>query len=387
MRGKVSKAMLLVLALSLVMVGVAYAEEDVTGDRIRVVGEITGVDMLANSFILHTLGGDDLRFFATRSTRFRSLNGSIQKLSDLEVGVRALVFGIESESELVALVIVAAKQDDIPDRVRVFGEIIGAVSTGGSFSLEKRDGEVVTIQTNERTRFRSRDGSIQGLDDLEAEMVALVIAVGHEDGGLLGLVVAAGYKEDLPNNLRKFKGEIAKVVPGQGTFTLKTREGEVISFQTNDRTRFVSRDGSVADIHDLKKGMIALVGAVEREEGSLMAVFVAAADFPDRPVDVRVGGQIISLGERSFTIETRGGDLMAFSVDGSTRYRSRDGSVEGFDDLQVGMIAIVGAKELGTGDLKAVWVGVGRLSVERDGHDSSRLEERPPLLEIEAVNQ
>lgn len=387
MRGKVSKAMLLVLALSLVMVGVAYAEEDVTGDRIRVVGEITGVDMLTNSFSLHTLGGDDLRFFVTRSTRFRSPNGSTQKLSDLEVGVRALVFGIESESELVALVIVAAKQDDIPDRVRVFGEIMGVVSTRGSFSLEKRDGKVVTILTNERTRFRSRDGSIQGLDDLETGMVAVIIAVEQEDGGLLALVVAAGYKEDLPNNLRMFKGDITKVVPGQGSFTLKTQEGEVISFQTNDRTRFVSRDGSVTDIHDLKKGMIALVGAVEKEEGSLMAIFVAAADFPDRPVDVRVGGQIIYLGERSFTIETRGGDRMTFSVDGSTRYRSRDGSVEGFDDLQVGMIAIVGAKELRNGELKAVWVGVGRSSAERDGRDSNRLEERPPLPEAETVDQ
>ena len=387
MRGKVSKAMLLVLALSLVMVGVAYAEEDVIGDRIRVVGEITGVDMLANSFSLHTWGGDDLRFFTTSSTRFRSPNGSTQKLSDLEVGVRALVFGIESESELVALVIVAAKQDDIPDRVRVFGEIMGVVSTRGSFSLEKRDGKVVTILTNERTHFRSRDGSIQGLDDLETGMVAVIIAVEQEDGGLLALVVAAGYKEDLPNNLRMFKGDITKVVPGQGTFTLKTQEGEVISFLTTDRTRFVSRDGSVTDIHDLKKGMMARVGAVEKEEGSLMAIFVAAADFPDRPVDVRVGCQIIYLGERSFTIETRGGDRMTFSVDGSTRYRSRDGSVEGFDDLQVGMIAIVGAKELRNGELKAVWVGVGRSSAERDGRDSNRLEDRPPLPEAETVDQ
>ncbi|MEE8567620.1 MAG: DUF5666 domain-containing protein [Anaerolineales bacterium] len=184
-----------------------------------------------------------------------------------------------------------------------------------------------------------------------------------------------------------FKGDITKVVPGQGSFTLKTQEGEVISFLTNDRTRFVSRDGSVTDIHDLKKGMIALVGAVEKEEGSLMAIFVAAADFPDRPVDVRVGGQIIYLGERSFTIETRGGDRMTFSVDGSTRYRSRDGSVEGFDDLQVGMIAIVGAKELRNGELKAVWVGVGRSSAERDGRDSNRLEERPPLPEVDTVDQ
>ena len=386
MMGKVSKALVFVLAVSLVMVSSAYAEEDVIGDRIRVGGRIMGIDLQANTFSLHTLGGDDLQFIVTPTTRFRSPGGSIQKLSDLEVGMRALVIGTKSESELVALAIVAAKQDD-PDRVRVFGEVIGVASTGGSFSLEKRDGEVVTILTDERTHFRSRDGSIQGLDDLETGMIALVIAVEQEDGGLLGLVVAAGHKQDLPNNLRRFKGEITKVVPGQDTFSLETREGEVISFQTNDRTRFVSRDGSVTDIHDLKKGMIALVGAVEKEEGTLMAIFVAAADIPDRPVDVRVGGQIISLGERSFTIETRGGDRMTFSVDGSTKYKLRDGSVEGFDDLQVGMLAIVGAKELGNDDLKAVWVGVGWPPAERDGHDTSRLEERPLPLVVEGVDQ
>ncbi|TET80626.1 MAG: hypothetical protein E3J37_10820 [Anaerolineales bacterium] len=386
MKGKVSKALLLVLVLSLAVVGVAYAEEDVTGDRIRVVGEITGVDLVASTFSLHAWSGMDLRFFATHSTRFRSSDGSVHELSDLEVGMRALVIGVERDGGLVALMVVTAKLDNVSDRVRVFGEITGAVSVGGSFSLEKRGGEVVTIQTNERTRFRSRDGLIQGLDDLEAGMVALAIAVEQEDGELLALVIAAGYKEDLPDNLRKFQGEIIGVVPGQGIFTLTTREGEAITFQTSDRTRFRSRDGSVTDINDLKKGMIALVGALQTEEGTLLAGFVTAWNPANHPgVDVRASGRIVSLGDRSFTIETRGGDRMTFSVDGSTKFRSRDGSVKGFDDLQVWMIAIVGANELGNGDLKAVWVGAGKPAGERPTLDSNRLEEHPPLREVEPI--
>jgi len=386
MKGKVSKTLLLVLVLSLAVVGVAYAEEDVTGDRIRIVGEITGVDLVASTFSLHAWSGMDLRFFATHSTRFRSSDGSVHELSDLEVGMRALVIGVERDGGLVALMVVITKLDDVPDRVRVFGEIAGAVSVGGSFSLEKRGGEVVTIQTNERTRFRSRDGLIQGLDDLEAGMIALAIAVEQEDGELLALVIAAGYKEDLPDNLRKFQGEITGVVPGQGVFTLTTREGEAITFQTSDRTRFRSRDGSVTDINDLKKGMIALVGALQTEEGTLLAGYVAAWNPANHPgVDVRAGGRIVSLGDRSFTIETRGGDRMTFSVDGSTKYRSRDGSVKGFSDLQVWMIAIVGANELGSGDLKAVWVGSGKPAAERPTLDSNRLEERPPLREVEPI--
>jgi len=218
MKGKVSKALLLVLVLWLAVVGVAYAEEDVTEDRIRVVGEITGVDLVASTFSLHARSGMDLRFFVTCNTRFRS------------------------------------------------------------------------------------------------------------------------------------------------------------------------RDGSVTDINDLKKGMIALVSALQTEEGALLAVYVAAWNPANHPgVDVRAGGRIVSLGDRSFTIETRGGDRMTFSVDGSTKYRSRDGSVKGFDDLQMWMIAIIGAKELGSGDLKAVWVGAGEPAAERPTLDSNRLEERPPLREVEPI--
>jgi hypothetical protein len=39
--------------------------------------------------------------------------------------------------------------------------------------------------------------------------------------------------------------------------------------------------------------------------------------------------------------------------------------VSSFDDLEVGMVAIVGAKELGNGQLKAVWVGAGKFSGDR----------------------
>ena len=49
--------------------------------------------------------------------------------------------------------------------------------------------------------------------------------------------------------------------------------------------------------------------------------------------------------------------MLTFTVDGSTTYKSRDGSIESFEDLQLGMIAAVGGKELGNGDLKAIVVG------------------------------
>jgi hypothetical protein len=186
-------------------------------------------------------------------------------------------------------------------------------------------------------------------------------------------MVVAGYKEDIPDNLVGYRGEITGVVPGQSTFTLETRAGEALTFQTNDRTRFRSRDGSVEDIHGLKKGMVAIVGALEQNDGTLLAIFVGVG-YPEdeRPiVDVWSIGRIVALEERSFTIVTRGGESEEFLVDGSTVYRSRDGSISDFDDLEEGMIVLVGAKELGGGQLKVVWVGArrppaGQTSVEQE---------------------
>jgi hypothetical protein len=148
------------------------------------------------------------------------------------------------------------------------------------------------------------------------------------------------------------------VIPGQEIFSLETPEGREITFQVCDRTRYRSRDGSVQDIHDLKKGMLAIVVSIEQEDGSLLAVIVAVAD-PDLqgpPVDLRVTGRVTAKGSRSFTLQTGEGRLLTISVDGSTIYRSPDGSVQSFADLQVGARALVGAKELGSGTYKAVYV-------------------------------
>jgi hypothetical protein len=45
-------------------------------------------------------------------------------------------------------------------------------------------------------------------------------------------------------------------------------------------------------------------------------------------------------------------------------FRSRDGSVDGIEDLQPGQRAIVAARQVAEGEWMAVWVGVGRLVAE-----------------------
>jgi hypothetical protein len=217
-------------------------------------------------------------------------------------------------------------------------------------------------------------------------MVAFVLALEQEDGSLLALLVAAGNPEEIPD-FERYQGEITKVVLGQGTFTISPSVGREITFQTSERTRYLSRGGKVEDLKDLEKGMTAWVAASQQED-ELLAIVVAAgylSDLPGPEVDVRAGGRIVDLGDRSFTIEKRDGSRLAFEVDGSTTYRSRGGIVDGFDDLELGMAALVGGKRVGNDKIKAVWVGVWQPGGDRPEPVDAPPIRRPPVDEAQPV--
>ena len=361
MVGKFFRIGLSVIVLSLATVGAAFAEEDIRPPTMRALGEITSVNASTNSFTLHARSGEDLQFKVNPQTKFRSPNGSIQGIEDLQAGMHALVVAIDSEGkQLLALMVAAGNPEDRPNVIRAAG-VIESVNLGESmFALKTKDGDLLQFVVNDLTQFKSRDHSINSLEDLEAGMGAIVGAVAQEEGLPLALIVGAG-KTQADRERIKVMGEITNVVPGQGTFDLTTRDGRELTFNVVDKTIFRSRDGSIEDIHDLKAGMHAIVGGIKGEDGNLIALFIAAGNPEDAPrLDVKAAGQITSLGDRSFTIQTRNQGNLTFSVDGSTIFKSRNGEVTGFDDLQIGMLVGVGAKELGGGQLKAIFVGVAQ---------------------------
>jgi hypothetical protein len=168
----------------------------------------------------------------------------------------------------------------------------------------------------------------------------------------------------------RYAGEITGVEPGQGTFSLLTRAGEQLEFQTSERTHYRGPDGSVQGIGDLEPGMKAMVAGIKKD-GVLHALLVAAGnpeDRPDRPrVDLRVVGRVESKGDRSFTLLTRAGEQLTFNVTDDTHYKG----IGSFDELEVGMQAAVGAKETDDG-LVAVWV-----AARNAPEDRPRPEDRP----------
>lgn len=347
MINKVRMATIGALSVALLVPTAVFAQED-TPERhargFRASGEITGVVPGQGTFTLMTRKGDELEFQTNESTKYRSPNGSVEDIHDLEKGMKALVMAQRlDDGTLMALMVAAGLPEDLPDHIRMAGQIVAVDPESKSFALQPREGEPIPFQTGERTRYRGE--GIEDFDDLKVGMHAMVAAIPQDGASPLALVVAVGQPKDRPD-LRKFGGEITGVVPGRGTFTLLTRDGEELLFSTNERTKFRSHDGSVKDIHDLKKGMHAFVGAVQQGDGSLVAAVVAVGNSQDRPpLDARAAGQVVAKGENSFTLQTREGEQIAFSVNANTKYKG----IGSFAELKVGMVAGVGAQETDDG--------------------------------------
>ncbi len=367
---KMLQVMLLVSLVVFSTATVAQAEEEHPDVDVRVVGVITHLDLPGNTFTLRTAAGGDVHIHVTGATQFRSPDGSVAGFEDLETGLRALVHGSErAPGTIQARVVAVATGDQLPETTRILGVITGINLADSSFGLETKDGRAFRFSVIDRTRFRSRDGSVSSLADLEAGMGALVAAAETEQDGWVALLVAVGSLEEIREHGFRVSGEITKVNPGQGTFSLTSSEGEAYTFEVVERTQFRSPDGTVTSIHDLKSGMRALVAGVKTDEGATIALMVAAGtpgERPDRPkLDARAAGRIVSLGNRTITLETQSGDRQTFSVDESTQYRSRQGEVGGFGDLQVGMLALIVGTQQEDGSQLARVVAAGHPPQDR----------------------
>jgi hypothetical protein len=321
-----------------------------------------------------TRQGQELEFQTDENTKFRGPGGSVEGIHDLEKGMKALVVAAQrDDGTLLALMVAAGYPEDLPDHLKAAGQIQGINADDQTFTLKTREGETLSFQTGERTKYRGE--GVDNFDDLESGMFAMVAAIHQDSGPPLALLIAAGEPKERPEAMR-LQGEITGVVPGQGTFTIVNREGNEFELSTNDRTKFHSWDGSISDIHDLKKGMQAIVGAIRQDDGQLLALAVAAGNPEDRPgrpvLDVTVGGKVIEMGSSSFTIQTRNGDSISFSVNDSTHYKG----ISGFNELKVGMMAAVGADETDDG-LLALFVGARNPDDRPEGSPQDRPEGRP----------
>src|SRR4030066_344526 len=113
--------------------------------------------------------------------------------------------------------------------------------------------------------------------------------------------------------------------------------------------------------------MHAAVGAV-KGEGEWLALRVAVGN-----PDVRLMGRIVGLGDSSLTVEKRNGETVVVAVTEATKFKSRGGKIDSFDDLKLGMPVVIAAQEA-NGKLTALWIAVGE---PRPDGSADRTGERP----------
>lgn len=232
-------------------------------------GQVTAVDLAANAFTLESKEGQASTVKVSADTKYL---GQVTGLADLQVDMLA-----QARVEQQANGDMLAKSVRAGFRlVKHAGEVVSVDPAAGQFVLQPaRQDQQLTITVDADTKFRSRDGAVQELADLQPGMVVVVSAEKQGESPLLARLVVAGNKEDLPEFDRRYLGKVTAV--GAQSFTIQTRQGESLTFQVTEETHFRSRAGAVAGLDDLKVGMPVVVGANDLGDGQYQALLVLAS--------------------------------------------------------------------------------------------------------------
>lgn len=150
---------------------------------------------------------------------------------------------------------------------RYGGKVTDVDHAGDEFTIVNRQDQSHTFKVNAATSFHGRDGSLTSFEDLSADMIVMVFAVGADEGNLVAKRVIA-----INPNWLKGQGTRGLVLSVEGdSFTIKNLAGDELTFLVDDDTRFVSRGGQVQSLDDLEPDMRVGVKYIEQEDGSLLA--------------------------------------------------------------------------------------------------------------------
>ncbi|MEJ2487514.1 MAG: DUF5666 domain-containing protein [Anaerolineales bacterium] len=233
----------------------------------------------------------------------------------------------------------AAQGPDHGPRPRL---MIGTVLEIGTsdFKVEDLRGETHQITVTDETVFRSRNGepadgivSEASFDDLSVGMYVGI----HQIDGEAKLVALLPEDFD-PEALRgiKLAGEVNMVTVGGGFFKIDTRQGETLTITVDENTRYLGLDG----LDDLRRGDKVGVLAQEQEDGTLLAKALGAPKG-ERPKLDRQGGKLTGIDGLQITITDREGKTHSFMITDQTRFGSRNGEVDGLEDLELDMVLMV----------------------------------------------
>jgi hypothetical protein len=230
--------------------------------------------------------------------------------------------------------------------------IIGLVTNIGTsqFTVQDRRGVDRVLLVTSTTRFAMLNRSPVSFNNLQLyEWVLVTMTRTGEETIQAHSVIL------LPTNFnpslieQRSRGEVTSVDMTNNTFSILTIEGKNLTFMVNSDTDFL---GNVHQLSNLQVGMDVLVGGMKISD-MLIATLVDARISLVRYKGIITG---VDLGSSTFTLQTHAGDSVTFTVDGNTRFRSRNATVNSISNLSVGMSASVIARVRGDGSYLATEV-------------------------------
>lgn len=253
--------------------------------------------------------------------------------------------------------------------------IIGLVTNIGTsqFTVQDRRGVDRVLLVTPDSRFSTLSGAPASFSDLQLNewVLATIVRTGAETIQARSIILLP--LDFNPSSIeQRSRGEVTSVDLPNSTFLILTSEGKNLTFIVNSDTDFL---GNVHQLSNLQVGMDVLVGGMKIND-MLIATLVDA-----RISLVRYKGIIsgVDLEKNTFTLQTHAGDIVTFTVDGNTRFHSRNATVNSLFDLGIGMSASVIARVMGDGSYLATEVAAANrihTSTPRGGQTRSRTRTR-----------
>lgn len=352
-------SMIVVILLMIGITGNAFAVEsnNEIADHINLrrflnMGVVIEID--ADQLTIEKRDGGNYTYLVDEHTTFKIRNVENPDYSNVTIGDRVIILGGKRGDNLKAMVV-----GILPDDFRLtqwfdvhfWGEVKDNEVNEKTITVITKQGKEIPIQVDQNTLFF---GQASALEELEKGWEIGVAGKAQEDDPMLSKVVIAA--EHL--RLLKRTGIITTVDLDSGNLEIMTRQGEEMVFSVDEHTKFHSLDNQISSIMDIETDMVVKLVARNVGVGNYLATHLAIANQEDLPnFDIKIAGYVSSVEFDSFIIETRDGEFITFRVDDTTKYRSRGVEIQNFEDLEPGLILLVG------GDIETDGKNVAKLII------------------------
>jgi hypothetical protein len=302
--------------------------------------------------------GGEIIVYVDEGTKFyASKNGGEVDFNDLQLGEKVVVLWQVNDLEKVMAQRVLLLPDGfLPGQrfsLRVRGHVIAIDLDANTFLLQARNGDSMTTTVMDRTRFI---GPVTGLNDFQIGLSVIVVGRAVEDSPGQAAVIYT----PASSNPKRYAGTIDEVILAAGRFELSTRQGSELTFAVNENTQFTSPNNEILSLIDMKAGMVAIVVAIAKDDGSTVATRIIVGEKTDfHDFAIKVGGKISALDEDSLTILTRRDGILDIQITDDTKFRDRS-DIKVLDDLEIGMNIFIAGQEIEAGKIFAQWIIVGK---------------------------